>query len=173
VGSQFNDLIINESEKYQEKNETTADDIAVLQYTSGTTRKFPEAVKHYHKSVVVTVPLAVFVLGLRKEDRYFTPFHPSWGGGMWYGTIAPLALGVTIGAYSDKFDPKIFLDALREFKINNLSAPPTVYRMVKNSGLLDQYDLKLDKLSYSMEPMDTDTFEYFKKKFCVSLCSYY
>jgi acetyl-CoA synthetase len=173
IGSQYNDFIAHEPEKYQKKNETTADDVAVLQYTSGTTRKFPEAVKHFHKSVPVLIPAAVFAVGLRKGDRYFCPSSPAWGGGLWYGTLAPLALGIAVGAYSGKFDEKILLEALEEFKINNLQAPPTAFRRIKNCGLVDNYKIKLDRISYSMEPMDTDTFEFLKKKFGAPPCSFY
>jgi len=39
--------------------------------------------------------------------------------------------------------------------------------MIKNSGLLDHYRLEIRKMHYTGEPMDTDTFHYFKDKFGV------
>jgi acetyl-CoA synthetase len=87
--------------------------------------------------------------------------------------MAPLSLGIAVGALSGRFNEKILLEALQEFEINNLSAAPTVYRRIKNSGLADQFKLNLNKMSYSMEPMDTDTFEFLKKKFGVPPCSFY
>ncbi|MDP1601786.1 MAG: AMP-binding protein, partial [Legionella sp.] len=84
---------------------TQASDLAVFQYTSGTTRELPEAVKHTHRSVVTLMVAALYGVGLEPGDRYFCPSSPAWGHGLWHGTIAPLALGIHIGAYSGKFDP--------------------------------------------------------------------
>lgn len=158
VGPQFEAFIRDRPERYEPK--TAAKDVAVYQYTSGTTRKFPDAIKHYHRSVVTLMPAAVFGRGLRPGDRYFCPSSPAWGHGLWHGTLSPLALGIAVGAYSGKFDMETFLTGLKEFEIDNLGAAPTVYRMMKNSGLLKQYDLKIKKMHYTGEPMDTDTFEF-------------
>ena len=152
---------------------TKASDISVLQYTSGTTKNFPDAVSHYHKSLFNTIPNAVFVIGLRPGDRYFNPSSPAWGYGVWYGTLAPLALGVAVGTYNGRFDEQRILEALEEFEINNFSAAPTVYRRLKNSGIIDRYKLKIKKMSYSGEPFDLDTFEFIKTKFGVAPCSFY
>jgi len=165
VGPDFNRLLENHKEEYQTK--TIAKDVAVLQYTSGATRKFPEAIKHYHKSVPLLSPAAIFGRGLKPGDRYFVPSSPAWGHGLWHGTTAPLALGIAAGSYSGKFDVRRLLEGLEEFQINNFGAAPTVYRMIKNSGLIDRYTLKINKMHYTGEPMDTDTFNYFKEKFGV------
>lgn len=152
---------------------TRAKDVAVLQYTSGTTKKFPDAIDHFHQSVYTAMPNGAYVIGLRPGDRYFCPSSPAWGYGLWYGTAAPLALGVAVGAYSGKFDEKRIMEALEEFEINNFSAAPTVYRRLKNSGLIDRYTFKINKLSYSGEPFDLDSFEFIRNKFGVPPCSFY
>jgi acetyl-CoA synthetase len=168
----FHEFIKGKPESF-EVHPTKAKDLAVLQYTSGTTKKFPDAVNHFHKSVYTAMPNGVFVIGLRPGDRYFCPSSPAWGYGMWYGTTVPLALGVAVGAYSGRFDEKRIMEALEEFEINNFSAAPTVYRRMKNSGLIDNYRFKIKKMSYSGEPFDLDTFEFIKNKFGVSPCSFY
>lgn len=172
VGEDF-EKFINDKPKTFTIHPTKAKDIAVLQYTSGTTKKFPDAVPHFHKSVFTAMPNAVFVIGLRPGDQYFCPAPPAWGYGLWYGTAAPLALGVAVGAYSGRFDEKRIMEALEEFEINNFSAAPTVYRRMKNSGVIDNYKLKIEKLSYSGEPLDLGTFEFIKSKFGVAPCSFY
>ena len=78
---------------------TRGDDLAIYQYTSGTTRELPEAVKHTHRSIVTLMLAALYGTGLRPGDRFFCPSSPAWGHGLWHGTLAPLALGLTIGAY--------------------------------------------------------------------------
>src|SRR5207237_1160299 len=72
---------------------TAPDDLALFQYTSGTTRALPEAVRHTHRSVVTLMVAALYGVGLRAGDRYFCPSSPAWGHGLWHGTVAPLALG--------------------------------------------------------------------------------
>ncbi len=166
VGPEFDDFINGMPDSYEPK--TAAKDVAVFQYTSGTTRKFPEAIKHYHRSIVTLMPAAIFGRGFRQGDRYFCPSHPAWGHGLWHGTFSPLALGIAVGAYSGKFDVKAFLEGLEEFEIQNLGAAPTVYRMMKKSGLVKKYNLKIKKMHYTGEPMDTDTFQFLEDAFGVS-----
>ena len=163
TGSRFNEFIGGHRESY--RTGTSARDVAVYQYTSGTTRKYPEAIKHYHRSIVTLMPAAVFGRGFKPGDRYFCPSNPAWGHGLWHGTLSPLALGIAVGAYSGKFDVEIFLEALEEFEIDNIGAAPTVYRMIKNSGLVSRYNLKIKKMHYTGEPMDTNTFEFLLKTF--------
>ncbi|MDY7038091.1 MAG: AMP-binding protein, partial [Thermodesulfobacteriota bacterium] len=50
TGAEFEGFIKGKPESF-DIYPTRAKDIAVLQYTSGTTKKFPDAVDHFHKSV--------------------------------------------------------------------------------------------------------------------------
>jgi acetyl-CoA synthetase len=153
--------------------DTRAADLAVLQYTSGTTRTLPEAVKHTHRSVVTLMIAALYGVGLRPGDRYFCPSSPAWGHGLWHGTIAPLALGLHIASYAGKFEARRIFEALEEFQITNMAAAPTVFRLLKNAGLRDRYHIQLDKISFTGEPMDPDTFAYIQEAFGVTPCSMY
>ncbi len=152
---------------------TRAADLAVLQYTSGTTRALPEAVKHTHRSVVTLMIAALYGVGLRPGDRYFCPSSPAWGHGLWHGTIAPLALGLHIASYAGKFEARRILEALEEFQITNMAAAPTVFRLLKNAGSRDRYHIQLDKISFTGEPMDPGTFAYIQEAFGVTPCSMY
>ena len=113
---------------------TRADDLAIFQYTSGTTRELPEAVKHTHRAIVTLMVAALYGTGMRPGDRFFCPSSPAWGHGLWHGTLAPLALGVTTGAYAGKFDAVRLLQALQDYRVTNISAAATHYRMMRNSG---------------------------------------
>ena len=88
---------------------TAATDMAIFQYTSGTTRELPDAIKHTHRAVVVVMNAALYGTGLRPGDRFFCPSSPAWGHGLWHGTLAPLALGIETGAYAGKFDAERLL----------------------------------------------------------------
>src|SRR5438876_899838 len=111
-----------------------ADDLAVFQYTSGTTRELPAAVRHTQRAVVVLMVAALYGTGIRPGDRYFCPSSPAWGHGLWHGTLAPLAMGVTTGTMAGKFEAVRLLRALQDYEVTNLSAAATHYRMMKSSG---------------------------------------
>lgn len=150
-----------------------ASDLAVFQYTSGTTRELPEAVKHTHKALVTLMVAALYGTGLRPGDRFFCPSSPAWGHGLWHGTLAPLALGLTVGAYSGRFNPERLLQALSRHGFTNMSAAATHYRMMKNSGAADRYAYALRKLSFTGEPIDDDTADFVQRTFGLEVCSMY
>ena len=151
--------------------ETRADDVAVLQYTSGTTRALPEAVRHTHRAVVTLMIAALYGVGLRPGDRYFCPSSPAWGHGLWHGTIAPLALGIAVGSYAGRFDPARLADALDG--VTNFAAAPTVYRMLRDAGVLEGRRPTLEKLSFTGEPMDARTWRFVETTFGRAPCSMY
>jgi acetyl-CoA synthetase len=152
---------------------TAADDLALFQYTSGTTRALPEAVRHTHRAVVTLMVAALYGVGLERDDRYFCPSSPAWGHGLWHGTIAPLALGIAVGSYSGRFRADRIVDALRAFGITNVAAAPTVYRMLRESGAADDRRVRPAKLSFTGEPMDDRTWDFVERAFGVSPCSMY
>ena len=136
---------------------TKADDVALFQYTSGTTRELPDAIRHTHRAIVVVIVAALYGTGVRQGEAFFCPSSPAWGHGMWHGTLAPLALGVTIGTYSGRFDAERLMRALQDFRVTNLSAAATHYRMMKNTGAAARYRFHLEKLTFTGEPLDSET----------------
>jgi acetyl-CoA synthetase len=150
-----------------------ADDLAVFQYTSGTTREMPAAVKHSHRALVTLMFAALYGTGIRPRDEFFCPSSPAWGHGLWHGTLAPLALGVTTGTFAGRFDAVRLMKALQDYKITNLSAAATHYRMMKNSGQAKAFAFSIEKLSYTGEPIDPATLEFIDQTFHVPACSMY
>src|SRR6202008_3626516 len=112
------------------KTTSRANDMAVFQYTSGTTRELPAAVKHTHRSIVTLMFAALYGTGIRPDDEFFCPSSPAWGHGLWHGTLAPLGLGVTTGTFSGRFDAVRLMQALQDYRITNMSAAATHYRMM-------------------------------------------
>lgn len=152
---------------------TEGSDLAVLQYTSGTTRALPAAVRHSHRSIVTLMVAALYGTGVRPGDRFFCPSSPAWGHGLWHGTLAPLALGVPTGTYSGKFDAGRLLKALQDFSITNLTAAATHYRMMRNCGEARQFTYCFDKLSFTGEPIDSATAAFVEQVFGVKVRSMY
>jgi len=152
---------------------TAADDMAAFQYTSGTTRALPEAIRHTHRAVVLVSIAALYGTGVRPGDEFFCPSSPAWGHGLWHGTLAPLALGVTTGVYAGRFDADRLMRALQDYKITNLSAAATHYRMMMNVGTADRYRFAIEKLSYTGEPIDGETLKFVDRTFHKPVCSMY
>ena len=153
--------------------DTRGDDLAMFQYTSGTTRLLPAAVHHNHRSIVTLMAAALYGTGIRPGDRFFCPSSPAWGHGLWHGTLAPLSMGVSTGTYSGRFDAVRLLRALSEFRITNLSAAATHYRMMRNSGRAQDFTYAIEKLSFTGEPIDSETAGYVEGLFGTKVCSMY
>ncbi len=161
IAEELQNLIKNEDVNYEP--DTSADTLAVIQFSSGTTG-LPKQVLYKQGAASVTSVYVKFWLGLRDDDKYMCTSSPAWGHGIWYGTVGPLIFGNGIGAYSGKLDPEILLQALEEFEITVLSAIPRVYSMIMNCGKLDQYNLKLRRLTYTGSAIDKSVQEYFQEK---------
>jgi acetyl-CoA synthetase len=152
---------------------TGADDLAVFQYTSGTTRELPEAVRHPHRAIVTLMVAALYGTGIRPGDRFFCPSSPAWGHGLWHGTMAPLAMGVTTGTMAGRFDPARLAGALDDYEITALSAAATHYRMLRVSGQGTAGRRHIAKLSFTGEPMDSATRAFVEDAFGAPVCSMY
>jgi acetyl-CoA synthetase len=155
------------------RSATRADDLAAFQYTSGTTRELPAAVKHSHRTLVTLMFAALYGTGIRPGDEFFCPSSPAWGHGLWHGTLAPLALGVTTGTFAGRFDAVRLMKGLQDYKITNMSAAATHYRMMKNSGKAPEFAFSMKKLSYTGEPIDPATLEFIEQTFHLPACSMY
>lgn len=153
--------------------ESSANDMAAFQYTSGTTRELPEAIRHTHRAIVLVSIAALYGTGIRPGDEFFCPSSPAWGHGLWHGTLAPLAMGVTTGVYAGRFDADRLMRALQDYRVTNLSAAATHYRMMKNAGTADRYRFAIEKLSFTGEPMDGETAAFVQRTFGTPACSMY
>lgn len=153
--------------------DTAANDMAAYQYTSGTTRALPEAIRHTHRAIVLVSIAALYGTGVRPGDEFFCPSSPAWGHGLWHGTLAPLALGVTTGVYAGRFDADRLMRALADYRITNLSAAATHYRMMMNAGTADRYRFAVEKLSFTGEPIDDETLKFVDRTFGRPVCSMY
>ncbi len=153
--------------------QTKASDLAVFQYTSGTTRELPAAVKHSHRSLVTLMFAALYGTGIRPGDEFFCPSSPAWGHGLWHGTLAPLCLGVTTGTFAGKFNAERLMRALQDYKITNMSAAATHYRMMRNAGSAEGFTFAIEKLSFTGEPCDPATLDFISETFHVPACSMY
>ena len=164
------EIIEKEDQNY--KTSTSADTLAVIQFSSGTTGQ-PKQVLYNHAAVSVSAVFTKFWLGLQEGDSYICTSSPAWGHGIWYGTVGPLIFGNGIGAFSGKFDPEMLLQAFEEFETTVTSNIPRVYKMIMECGKIDNYKLKLRRLTYTGDGIEKEVVEYFQKKLGVYIGSTY
>ncbi len=152
---------------------TGARDMAMFQYTSGTTRALPEAVRHTHQAVVTVAVAALYATGVRPGEVFACPSSPAWGHGLWHGTLGPLALGASLSAWAGPFDAARYLDVLAAHGVETLSAAATHYRMMRTSGAAGRHRYKLRKLSFTGEPIDGASAAFAEATFGTAVCSMY
>lgn len=152
---------------------TSADEMAMYQYTSGTTRQLPDAIKHRHRAIVTVMIAALYGTGVRPTDNFCCPSSPAWGHGLWHGTLAPLGLGATITSYRGRFDPQRLLEGINTYKVNNLSAAATHYRMMRTAADGKQISHHINKLSFTGEPIDSETEQWVNQTFGTAVRSMY
>ena len=56
--------------------------------------------------------------------------------------------------------PERLLEALEDHRFTNISAAATHYRMMRNSGAAPRYRYALEKLSFTGEPIDSETADF-------------
>lgn len=170
VTDEFDDLLSGHPEYYEPTTE--AEDLASIQYTSGTTGQ-PEGYAMKHKTLTNIAPAAVFGHGIHPTDRCFCTSPIAWVQGLWSGTVSPLMLGTATGIYSGKFDVETVLGGLEQFEITNLIAAATALRQIQNSGLLGDYSLSLEKINSGGEKIDTNTIRAFEEQTGVRIAEEY
>jgi len=113
---------------------TSAEDLALLHFTSGTTGK-PKGAMHVHGAVVAHYITGKYALDLHPDDVFWCTADPGWVTGTSYGIIAPLVMGATLIVDQNEFDPERWYRILEEHKVNVWYTAPTAVRMMMKYGL--------------------------------------
>ncbi|HTP34909.1 MAG TPA: AMP-binding protein [Candidatus Acidoferrales bacterium] len=137
---------------------TSADDPFLLYFTSGTTAK-PKLVRHSHQSYPVGHLSTMYWIGLQPGDLHWNISSPGWAKHAWSCVFAPWNAGATVFAYNQsRFNPRAALQALVQFGVTTLCAPPTVWRMLVQEPLGD-YPVPLREVVSAGEPLNPEVIE--------------
>ncbi|HUH68204.1 MAG TPA: AMP-binding protein, partial [Mycobacterium sp.] len=112
---------------------TTADDPALLHFTSGTTGT-PKGAIHVHGAVVMHYLTGLYALDLHSGDMFWCTADPGWVTGTSYGVITPLLHGVTSIVDEADFDAERWYRILQDQGVTVWYTAPTAIRMLIKAG---------------------------------------
>ncbi len=113
---------------------TSAEDTALLHFTSGTTGT-PKGAMHVHGAVLMHYATGKYALDLHAGDIFWCTADPGWVTGTSYGIIAPLLHGVTSVVDEAEFDAERWYGVLREQEVTTWYTAPTAVRMLMKAGV--------------------------------------
>ncbi|MGZ3808460.1 MAG: AMP-binding protein, partial [Bacteriovorax sp.] len=166
----FDQLIASNYEEVTEVK-TTADDLALLHFTSGTTGK-PKGAMHVHAAVVYHQLSGKWALDFRDDDIFWCTADPGWVTGTSYGIISPLCNGVTLIIDEAEFNARRWYEILQHFKVSIWYSAPTAMRMLMKAGedLPREFDLSSLRFSASVgEPLNPEVFWWIRKNLEINL----
>jgi acetyl-CoA synthetase len=115
-----------------EIEKTTADDMALLHFTSGTTGT-PKGAIHVHGAVLTHYATGRYALDLHPDDVFWCTADPGWVTGTSYGIITPLLHGVTSIIDEADFDAERWYGILEKQGVSVWYTAPTAIRMLMKS----------------------------------------
>lgn len=146
------------SPDFKPEEETNANDLLMLYFTSGTTA-FPKLVVHTHQSYPVGQLSTMFWIGIRPDDVHFNISTPGWAKHAWSSFFAPWNAGATIFVHNyDRFNAKRTLDVVARCGVTTMCAPPTVWRLFILEDL-KSFPVKLKELVSAGEPLNPEVTE--------------
>ncbi|WP_244829267.1 AMP-binding protein [Caballeronia sp. TF1N1] len=152
------DAAYEASPDFTANGETNASDPYLLYFTSGTTSK-PKLVAHTHESYPVGHLSTMYWIGLQPGDVHWNISSPGWAKHAWSCFFAPWNAQACVFIYNfSRFDAARTLDALVQYDITTLCAPPTVWRMLVQEPLAS-YAVKLREIVGAGEPLNPEVVE--------------
>jgi acetyl-CoA synthetase len=153
---------------------TSADDPALMVYTSGTTGP-PKGALHAHRVLLGHLPGIEFPHEFlpQQGDRFWTPADWAWAGGLLNVLLPGLHYGVPVVAQKfEKFDPQRAFALMAKLDVRNAFIPPTALRMLR-SAPRPQASIRLRSVGSGGEALGAETYEWGKSVLGVTINEFY
>ena len=145
--------------------DTSADDPALMVYTSGTTGQ-PKGALHAHRVLLGHLPGIEMPHEFLPQpgDRMWTPADWAWAGGLLNVLLPALHYGVPVVARRfEKFDPEEAFALMAALGVRNAFIPPTALRMLRSApSPHGRYALALRTVGSGGEALGAETYEWGK-----------
>ena len=153
---------------------TSADDPALMVYTSGTTGP-PKGALHAHRVLLGHLPGIEFPHEFLPQpgDRFWTPADWAWAGGLLNVLLPGLHYGVPVIAHKfEKFDPQQAFALMAKMQVRNAFIPPTALRMLRSEPR-PQQTIRLRSVGSGGEALGAETYEWGKSVLGVTINEFY
>ncbi|RBW50221.1 AMP-binding protein [Marinobacter sp. F3R11] len=137
-------------------------------FTSGTVGK-SKGVAVPARALMAFYVYMKYAIDLRDEDTFWNVADPGWAYGLYYAVVGPLLMGHATHFNPGAFTPESTYDMIRKYKITNLAAAPTAYRLLKaNDHVLPEGEnLGLRVASSAGEPLNPEVVNWIRDRhFC-------
>lgn len=116
----------------------------------------PKLVEHSHAGFTAGHLSTMYWIGLRPGDVHLAINSTGWAMHDWNSFIAPWNAEATIFVFKEKrFNARLLLDALEEYPITTLCAPPTVWRLLAQEDL-EAVEVHLREVVSTSEALTAD-----------------
>ena len=155
---------------------TSADDPAMMVYTSGTTGQ-PKGALHGHRVLLGHLPGIEIHHDFFPQpgDRIWTPADWAWAGGLLDVLLPGLHYGVPVVARRfDQFDPEEAFAVMARHDVRNAFIPPTALRMLRSAPHpRGRHDLRLRTVGSGGEALGVETYEWGKSALGLTVNEFY
>ena len=156
--------------------DTSADDPAMMVYTSGTTGQ-PKGALHGHRVLLGHFPGVETHHDFFPQpgDRIWTPADWAWAGGLLNVLLPGLHYGVPVVARRfEKFDPEEAFALMARAQIRNAFIPPTALRMLRAApNPKDRHAINMRSIGSGGESLGAETYEWGKSAFGLVINEFY
>ena len=156
--------------------DTSADDPAMMVYTSGTTGQ-PKGALHGHRVLIGHFPGVETHHNFLPQpgDRIWTPADWAWAGGLLNVLLPGLHYGVPVVARRfEKFDPEEAFALMARTQIRNAFIPPTALRMLRAApNPKGRHAINMRSIGSGGESLGAETYEWGKSAFGLVINEFY